>query len=68
MSESAAGNPEFTELWTSVSKLCDSKTQDKKTGQQMPGTGTSAMRKGEAADRLKTGTDVFPSTCCRITV
>ena len=67
MSESA-GNPEFTELWTSVSKLCDSKTQDKNTGQQMPGTATSAMRKGEAADRLNAGTDLLLSMCCRITV
>ncbi|XP_070772584.1 ewing's tumor-associated antigen 1 homolog [Enoplosus armatus] len=44
MSQSAAGTCEFTDLWRSVSKLCHSKTQDKKTGKQMPGT-TSPMCK-----------------------
>ncbi|XP_044069528.1 ewing's tumor-associated antigen 1 [Siniperca chuatsi] len=45
MSEPAAGTPEFTDLWRSVSKLCHSKIQDKKTGKQMPGTTTSPMCK-----------------------
>lgn len=55
MSESrthVAAAAEFTELWRTVSKLGDNKTQDKQAGQQMPGTSTSAMCKGEAVDRL----------------
>ncbi|XP_038593648.1 ewing's tumor-associated antigen 1 isoform X1 [Micropterus salmoides] len=41
----AAASPEFTDLWRSVSKLCHSKTIDKKTEKQMPGTTTSPMCK-----------------------
>ncbi|XP_040906118.1 ewing's tumor-associated antigen 1 homolog [Toxotes jaculatrix] len=41
----AAGSPEFTELWSSVSKLCHSKTLDKNTGRQMPGAATPPMGK-----------------------
>lgn len=47
----AAGSPKFTELWRSVSKLYHSKTQDRKTGRQMPGCATPPMYKGEAAAR-----------------
>lgn len=45
MSESATDTAKFTELWSSVSKLCHSKTQDEKSGQQMPGSTTSPMCK-----------------------
>ncbi|XP_070697513.1 ewing's tumor-associated antigen 1 [Pempheris klunzingeri] len=45
MSESAADSPQFTDLWRSVSKLCQSKTRDSNTGQQMPATNTSPMCK-----------------------
>ncbi|XP_018517012.1 ewing's tumor-associated antigen 1 [Lates calcarifer] len=41
----AAGSPKFTELWRSVSKLYHSKTQDRKTGRQMPGCATPPMYK-----------------------
>ncbi|KAM4592083.1 uncharacterized protein etaa1b [Odontesthes bonariensis] len=41
--DAAAVGPEFSELWRNVSKLCQNKTQDRKTGRQMPGTMTSPM-------------------------
>ncbi|XP_076598405.1 uncharacterized protein etaa1b [Chaetodon auriga] len=46
MSGPAAGAADFHDLWSRVSKLCHSKTQDLVTGKQMPGTATSPVRKG----------------------
>ncbi|XP_028279201.1 uncharacterized protein etaa1b [Parambassis ranga] len=37
----APGSPEFSELWRTVTKLCQSKTQDKNKAKQMPATATS---------------------------
>ncbi|XP_047458124.1 ewing's tumor-associated antigen 1 [Mugil cephalus] len=55
MSEPGKQAPsEFTELWkTVVSKLCHSKTPDKDTGKQMPGTSVSPMCKDFQSPRRR---------------
>lgn len=53
MSDSAAGNSEFTELWRSVSKLCDGKIQNTTKEQQMSDTTTSPVIKGDAVNDKK---------------
>lgn len=53
MSDSAAGNSEFTELWRSVSKLCDGKIQNTTKEQQMSGTTMSPVVKGDAVNDKK---------------
>lgn len=52
MSDSAtdAGTAEFNLLWKRVSTLCGSKTQNKKTGQQMSAAESSPLSKGEFVD------------------
>ncbi|XP_068183784.1 ewing's tumor-associated antigen 1 isoform X2 [Antennarius striatus] len=45
LSEPAANKPEFTDLWRNVSKLCDSRTQDRKTEKQLSFSSRSPVGK-----------------------